>query len=152
MIDWLATIPPSIILAVGSVIVAGIGALFSYKQSNASAAKEITEASKFIMDEYKERMERLENDAVQAKLIYEQESAQARRTNQKLAARVSSLEHNEIENGKWIESLEGMHEKLQGEHKELKQQYDDLLERYRKLQQQVEQVESDSSPHLRAEE
>jgi len=136
MIAFLDSIPASVMVVISGFLMAILGAYFSRKQTAATVADKITLAAGRSLDRSAQRMDVLESEA-----------ARTKRDNAKLAARVSSLEHNEIENQKWIKSLEGMHERLQADHRNLKRQYDELLERYRRLK---DQVEHGSSPHLTA--
>ena len=135
MMAWLNSIPPSIWVAIIGLIAAVVGTYLGRKPREADAAEKLVAGAMQLNDEYKEIVDRL--------VI---EEAKSERRERKLAARVSSLEHNERENQQWIKALEQMHEKLQEEHRILQVNYDDLLQRHSKLQQQVE----GSSPQLTA--
>ena len=123
-------------VAIIGLIAAFVGVYFSRKEKDADAAGILVSASMQLNEEYKEIVDRL---------VVEANKSQQRE--RRLSDRISSLEHNERENNKWIKSLETMHEQLQREHKELKGKYDDLLQRHSKLQQQVEHG---SNPQLTA--
>ena len=136
MIDLLS-VPASIWAFAGGIVVAFIGVYFSRKRTAAEAASMITDSAMALLDKSDERM-----------VLMEGEIDQLRKHSGKQSARISSLEHNEKENGKWIGQLERMTEKLQRDNKELRQQYDDLLARYRALK---DEVEHGSRPDLRLE-
>ena len=104
MIDWLSSIPPSIVMMISGVAIAFISVYFN----RAGMAHKITQASGFIVDEYEKRMDRMEADMVRMGADLDRSQ---RRENQ-LSARVSSLEHNDRENQAWIKSLETKHEAL----------------------------------------
>jgi len=137
MIEWLFAMPSSVVVpAVVMVLLTFGGIYFSRKKDKADMTTKNIEGAKQVWDEYEKRIARLERAEHAAK-----------QENHRLSNAIASLEHNDIENQKWIKSLEGMHERLQADHRELRRQYDELLERYRKLK---DQVEHGSSPHLRA--
>jgi len=149
MMTWLASIPPSVVMMFSGIIVAVIGVYFSRKKTGADAAHKITQASMSIVNEYEKRMARLEQDG-----------ARSNQRERKLSERVTSLENNDIENQKWIKSLETMYEESQRNYKdlekisqrnykELEQKYKDLEEKYLKLKATVDHG---SSPELRAKE
>ena len=137
MIDWINNISPSIILGINGVILALMGVWFSRKKDKAEMTTKNIQGARIVWGEYEKKMAHMQG-----------EIDQLRRHSSGQSSRISSLEHNEKENQKWIGQLERMTERLQKENKELRHQYDELLDRYRALKVEVEHG---SKPDLRLE-
>ena len=123
---WLSTIPPSVMFLINGVILALLGVYFSRKQTGANVADKITAAAARNIDEYEKRIARLEKDVALSK----QAAKLSDQRERQLAARVSSLEHNDRENQTWIKSLETQYAILKKEHNELKFKYAKLRTMY----------------------
>jgi len=103
----LVNIPAPIITWSGAIIVALIGVYFSRKKTEAEAAEKITGASRFIIEEYEKRIERLEKDM--DRMLYK---------NSKLSQRVSSVENDARIYSEMLRALEKQHEALQARMRE----------------------------------
>jgi chromosome segregation ATPase len=126
MMEWIANIPPSIMLILNGFLLAVLGVYFSRKKDKAEMTTKNIEGAQIVWDEYEKRIQRLEQDAVLSQKAAELSKQEER----KLSARVSSLEHNDKENQTWIQSLETQYALLKKEHYELRDKYAKLRTMY----------------------